>query len=531
MVNLRIKADGSLEKRCGYRLLRTFGGTVRAIWTGRLDGSFKGYVLVGSTVSLIDFSSNTLTAIGNIGTTSTEADFFYYRSRLYLVDGTAIYVISNGTVTTPHGYVPLRGKDWSDTLLGETLEPRNLLCNKGRITYVVREEYSSFLRLDSVVSHIDDIYINGTRISSTDYTLTSLGDTVSVSILSPGDRVTVCFTYPSIANSTDGLLSNTRATVFGGISNERPFLWNGQNSSVMYSSAFVSEKSLKESQIGFPQSDALYFPADHEFTVGDGSSPITAVSRHYDRLLIFTETGAWMADSSACGVEDHPVLSINSRAGVISRGAEARLGNQPCTVGETEIYRWLSTTDELDESNAYSISEPIKERLPKEFFENAHVFADTRRDELLFCSPALGDSIYVYQSARSAWVRFDGISADYFVDCGTDIGFMSGNSLYVFDEALTTDHGGKEIVGRLESNVIPLASGRRARLSSVAASVEGEDCRLDVRLDGEDTPSLSLPLGNEEKRLSAKRATSARLTLSTGGSQRQTIHSLSLRIG
>lgn len=531
MVNLRIRADGSLEKRCGYRLLRTFGGTVRAMWTGRLDGSFKGYVLVGSTVSLIDFSSNTVTAIGNIGTTSTEADFFYYRSGLYLVDGTAIYVISNGTVTTPHGYVPLRGKDWSDTLLGETYEPRNLLCDKGRITYLIREDYSSFLRLDSVVSHIDDVYINGSRISSSNYTLTSLGDTVSVSVLSPGDRVTVYFTYPSIAGSTDELLSNTRATVFGGISNARPFLWNGQNRAVMYSSAFVSEKSLKESQVGFPQSDALYFPADHEFTVGDGSSPITAVSRHYDRLLIFTETGAWMADSSACGVEDHPVLSINSRAGVISRGAEARLGNQPCTVGEAEIYRWLSTTDELDESNAYSISEPIKERLPKEFFENARVFADTRRDELLFCSPALGDSIYVYQSARSAWVRFDGISADYFVDCGTDIGFMSGNSLYVFDEALTCDYGDREIVGRLESNIIPLASGRRARLSSVTAYVEGDGCQLDVRLDGEDAPSLSVPLGNTKKRLSAKRAKSATLTLSAVGNERQIIHSLSLQTG
>ncbi len=528
VVNFRITADGSLQKRCGYRLLRTFSGNVRAIWTGRLDGTVCAYVLVGNTVSLFYPSTNKLLTVGTVNTSSGEADFFYYRSGLYLADGKQIYTVGNTRIGTPYGYVPLRGKDWPDTLMGELHEPKNLLCNKGRITYVIREDHSSFLRIDSRISYIDAVYVNGSLISEASYSITSLGDTISVSSLSGGDRVEVYFTYASDTGSTDGLLSCTRATVFGGISNERPFLWNGNDKTVMYSSSFVSENSLKQSRKVFPQSDALYFPVDHEFKVGDGSSPITAVSRHYDRLLIFTETGAWMADSSACGVEDHPVMSINSKAGVISRGAEARLGNQPCTVGQSAIYRWLSSTDELDECNAYSISDALTDKLPKQFFEDAQVFADIQKDELIFCSPSLGDTVYVYQSSGSHWVRFDGINADRFVALGDSVGFLYGKSLYVFDASLSQDEGGKEIVGVFESNIIPLSTHGTGRISSVTAALEGE-CELSIRFDGEQEPSVCVPLKSGKKqRLTAKRARTARLSIKAGGDGRQTVRSISL---
>ena len=126
--------------------------------------------------------------------------------------------------------------------------------------------------------------------------------------MSPGDRVEVYFTYLSRASDSalEELMKCNRAFVFGGINNTRPFLWGGKNG-VMFTSAFVSEGSLNASRIGFAQSDALYFPVNYEFVVGDGVSPISAVSRHYDRLLIFTENGAWMADSSSCGIEDFPI--------------------------------------------------------------------------------------------------------------------------------------------------------------------------------------------------------------------------------
>ena len=389
IANFRIRPDGSLEKRYGYRLLSTFDSAVRAMWSGRMDGEFVGYVLIGSTVSRLDFDTGALSAVGTVSTTDTKADFFYYKAVLYLVDGSHIYSITDNGIGYPHGYVPLVGKEWSDTYRGAPNEPRNLLNNKGRITYIISEEPSNFLKTDENISSIDAIYVNGVAISSSSYEIMPMDRTVSVTGLEAGDRVEMFFTYASFPYSEAyaGLIANNSATVFGGINNTRPFLWGGRKG-MMYTSSYVSEDALAASRVGCPESDALYFPANYEFTVGDGASAITAVSRHYDRLLIFNENGAWMADSSACGVDDFPVLNINSHAGVLSQGAAAMLGNRPCSVGARSIYRWTSSTEEFDECNAYSISAPIDELLPDGFYSTATVFSDNTRGELYFCSPA-----------------------------------------------------------------------------------------------------------------------------------------------
>jgi len=89
--NFRICDDGSLKKRCGFRHSVSIAEEIRTVWTGKLGGEEKCFLLHGNKVSLYDKASDSISNIGVVGTTVGRACFFYYRDRLYLADGQKIY--------------------------------------------------------------------------------------------------------------------------------------------------------------------------------------------------------------------------------------------------------------------------------------------------------------------------------------------------------------------------------------------------------------------------------------------------------
>lgn len=535
IINLVPQHDGSLKKRCGFSLLAALSYNVRRVWTGEIGGVNLAYILAGKYVYSYIFSSKTLTQIGTVNTTDTDADFFCYGGSVYLVDGASIYTVSDGTLTRPLGYVPLVGKDWSDTYIGEPYEPRNLLNNKGRISYVMSEEPSTFLKTDEPISSIDAVYVNGVLIDSSRYTITEMPRTVSVSGLSAFDRVEMYFTYSEDTDPTAlaALFSCTSAIVFGGATNERPFLWGSDDRALMFSSRYVGTADTEASRRVYETSNSLYFPKGYEFKVGDGQSPIRAVSKHYDRLLIFTDGGTWMANSSACGTDAFPTLSINSVFGASAPHAATLLGNNPYTVSHGTILKWSSNTDMLDECNASSVSDAINPLLPDKLFSDAVIFADNRERRLLLTGPSLLGCTWVWYEQLDAWVRFDLNNAvTQFIDCPSGVGFVSGARIYVFDEDRTRDYGEREIKGRFTGNVTDLAKYGKKRIFSAAVCCDG-DILLECTLDGDSTPSVSLSMSggahaSVRKRIRTKRFDLLRPSISTSGDGRQIIHSLRL---
>lgn len=531
--NFEILHDGSLQKRCGYGVFASFNEPIRAFWSGNIGGEQVAYLLSGNTVLSLSPQTREQRVIGEIED-SESADIFCYRGRVYLINGVGLYEICENGLRVPYGYVPLVGKDWPDLELGEINEPRNILSDKGRITYLITETASSTLKTDAPISSIEAVYVNGILRSPDTYFIAGYPRTVSVTGLKEGDRVELHYTYAEKSAYLADLLSNTHAIVFGGVSNTRPFLWGGTNKAMMYSCSHVSGHSLAASLLSDPESDALYFPEGYEFEVGDGRCPVMSVSRHYDRLLIFTEEGAWAANDSSCGLEDVPTLNVNSSYGVATQGASDILGNQPCTVGAHSIMRWTADTDELDECNAYSIDEPIRSLLPPEFFTSAHVFADKPRSRLLFCSDSLDGDVWAYYEDGGRWVCFTGVYAERFIDLDGTLGFIRGNVIYAFDEAATLDEGEREIVGVFKGNLADLGTPLRKRLSFVTLSHEGGDVRLSLTLDG--LPAETLSFGADErhttvrKRITSRRFSTLQACLVAEGEARQRIHSLKFEI-
>lgn len=541
MVNWQINKDGSIEKRRGFRPLCDLGGEIEAIWSGLIGGEFFTYAFADGKVLRYSFTDEEAITVGAPPASDLSSPrFFYLGGTLYLVVGGGIFSVGENSLSAASGYVPLMGKDWQNDIIGEIYQPMNLLNRKARFTYIVSDEPSVFFRVVYSVASIDAVRVNGRAISSQSYYFDSLFNSVNISGLGTGDRVEIAVTFaiPAPAERSE-LLSTDTAAVFGGVSNSRVFMWNKEGAPTVFSSAFVNKADADAAKAFYPSSDSLYFPEGYEFSVGDGKNRIRAVQRHFDRLLFFTDGDVWMADSDACGYEYIPVMNINSSIGCSAEGAVAIAGNDPISVGSRKIYLWTSDTDELNECNAYSISDSLGEMIPSELFGNARVFSHRDSGEVWFYDPEEDDTAWIYQVETKNWFRYTGISAEGFFDANGEVGFYKEGVLYTFDKECDTDiylDGESDITATFKSGFLDFGVAGNKRLTELGLS--GEKCRsLKVTLEPQDIDpqvfSISM-LGSKhsrfERRLNSGRFRQMTFTIKSEGSSRPVIHGFRLAV-
>ena len=494
MFNYRILKDGSIKKRSGIRFVTSFEGQIRAIWTGYVKDRFTGYVLVKQRVYQLNYGEDgefaSSTYVGDISTSTGDADIFYYRDYFFILDGLKIYCIVNDAIKVANGYAPLYGKDWPTGEVGEVYEPMNVLTSRARITYVVTDPPNIFLCTDQEVESVQNIYVNGNYLHSSNYEIDNKLRTINIPLLSAGDRIEVHLTFKSTGNNYTSILNSTRATVFGGMNNSRVFLW-GENSNELFVSSYVPESSLQRSGFAFGEDSILYFTYNNDIRVGDGNKCIKGVSRHYDRLLVFTEAETWMADSSYCDNEAVPIMRINSQHGACSEGGIARCVNDPISVDTGKILRWRSNTDELDDCNAYCISEEINDILPTDFFWDTIAIEDKFHGEVLFAKKRDDEGkIYVYQEKNNNWYIYDKISADGFYEGRNNVGVYIGDSMYIFDDLLEydIDEEGNEKTISAYLSTYPMDFGlpydkKRLSAASLLLDSDGDEMKLSFTTD------------------------------------------------
>lgn len=498
--NFRVGTNGTLEKRYGYRHLMTFPSAPRAFWHGYIAGEKKTYVLCEDTVYLVDLAAKSCEKISVVETTEGPADFFFYYNVLYLLDGKYIWSVNDRFVNRVFGYVPHHIKDRKTYARNEIYQPLNLLNRFARLSYRVTDvDPIPYLLVDHPIEQIEAVYLNGTRLSTEEYDYSTLLPSINIRDLKEGDEITAYVQYKGFATELDSLRSTTSAAVFGGISNSRVFLWDGNQKNVMFASGFVSREELKGSQGFYPTSDALYFPEHYEFSVGNGQYTIRAVARHFDRLLIFTEGDVWMANNEACGYEDFPTMNINSTVTCAAKNGAAILGNDPVSVGKHTLFRWTTETDEKNECNAYSLSAPIDSELCEQFFAKAVLYTDTGRGELWFHGRDEEGTVWIYSLPHSAWFRFTGIHADRFFDLDHEVAFFLGKELFCFDPSLLEDYGVDgtpiPIVASFQSGALDFGTDAKKKLDSFVLRADESDEVPTVRICADGLGEVVFPMG------------------------------------
>ena len=530
MVNFKINEDGSLQKRCGFLPVMSFSSNLRAVWSGKLDGRERVYVIYSNKVATVDPDTLYVSDIGSIRSQSGHANFIFFDANLYVKDSLGFYLISSDEVRKVEGYAPLYAKDWPSAAVGEMNEPPNLISRRIRMSYIVTEP-NIYLRVEHLLSSVDAVYVNGIRrTDENSYYFDSSLMCVCVLNIQVGDKVELYLTLDDsemMSESAD-ILGCQQAFVYGGSSSSRFFLWGGSHADVVYGSSDIDDTSLEDSKKVYADSMPLYVKENAAFPMGREKKRISAVCRHYDRMLIFTADDTWMAKYPAADGEPLDAVTVNSTYGCTSDGAALMLGNDPICISKRSILKWTSDTDELNECNAYSISEEIESRLDASFFENATIFADRGTGELYFCDPSDENGVvWIYASRTKNWYKYDGVGAESFLEIGDKVAFTKENTLYIFDPSSTLDilANGEErpITAYFESLPQDVgAAENKKRLSGMSLDAEMQNTSLVIEyISGDKVISSAYvsatdePQRHEKRRLNSPRFNCLKIKLSS----------------
>lgn len=494
ILNFRMREDGSLEKREGYRLLTDLGAPIRDFWCGTVRGEQKCYALTENRVLSVNLKSGSFFELGTVENAEGAAHFFFYNGKLFLSDGKNFYDFREGIPFLSCGYVPLVGKDWSPHEIGPAYEPRNLLNRHARISYVMSDPPTMFLPVGEPIESIEAVYVNDSLISSGSYYFDEDFYTVNIPDLSPDDRILVYLTFAQDKTELrQSLASSTHSVIFGGPGKSRLFLWGGNDPTVMFCSAYVSAEQEQQAKRCYFDASCLYIPDGFEFTVGEGRYDIQSAERHYDRLLIFTEGDAWIAQEGASGLEEFPTANVNSQIGCAAKGGSALAENDPVSIGRATVWQWSGETDRLSERNAKRLSAPIDPLLSAEDYRSASLYHEGLRNELWLNIRSRGQ-IFIYNLAQKGWVRWSGIYADRFFEADGVIGFWRDGKIFVFDPAMTEDFESdtdiRPIAAIYESGLIDFGDARRKNLSRALLDADMDDGSLRVSFFGNGTKEL-----------------------------------------
>lgn len=427
MRNFRITGDGALEKRPGYKKLLSdleyeswYLGPVRDRELFVYKNDTVLYALDPMTGEAVDsYDAGVYDDVG----------FFLFGGYLYAFGGDCLVKFDGDAFSEPDIYVPTVAVTALPTGGGTVHESLNLLSEFAKISYSPDGE-STVYTLPEFASEVIAVTENGTTVDSGEYSYSADSNTVTFASPPAGgvpDSLVITFML------ADGYVFNRKRfgkcfCVYGGDFDSRVFIY-GVGNRIYYTD--VTDTGP----------DVTYVPAENFITVGDGTYDVTALLRHYDRLLVFTERETWFVSPSSVDYDGYskptfPVYPLNGKLGS-ENGAVALANNYPVTLTLGGLYRFSATTIR-DERAVECISDKIEGLLDREFTENALLF-DLEEKKELWC--ANGGTVYVYNYALDAFYCYDGIEAEGFAALGGEAAFVNGGAVYVFDPDVYTDDG------------------------------------------------------------------------------------------
>ena len=500
--NFRRTKWGTLRERNGITPLITFDEDIRGAISVLRGGVREVYVAAGQTVYYLKKTGKkrSAMALGELSTTEGGVTFLQHDGHLILLDGQELWSLTpNAMVPTPT-YIPLYGREWSESATGEraVYQRPNLLSNRLRVHFRTQNEGRLIQLGDLVPLSVDAALIDG-RIYRQQVTYNADMNQAELSdILPRGTEVELFLTMPGdFAPMQSNIKTARRACAIGRAEDARILFYDVLDTTAVRISRAISQRDRRIVRAVVPNTCMMYVSEEDEITIGDGLHEVTGGCRHYDRSLIFTAKGTWMADGESNEDGSLRLIPVNTSMGCSHGGGIAMIGNQPFTLFEGGVLCWNSDTDERDECNAAVISQPVQPLLEKTGEAKTVLWADEERGELWCYSPGEKRRILVYQPEFGTWTSFDGFAPDLIFDMGSENGIVMGKTLYrmasdVFcDTIITEEHpeGEKHLIeAEFQSPFLDFGAPERTKRlcqASAIALCEGGVLTLTVqRADG-----------------------------------------------
>ncbi len=394
MRNFRITQEGHLQIRPGYGPVCALsaGTPMRGLWYGYVGGRKVLLSACGGHLWKVNVPGWGKTDLGCIHDGPTS--FFAFAQKVYLLTGGGYYVWTGaGQVTPVEGYVPLVVTASPPAGGGTVLEGANRLTGKRRQRFSPDGTAKVFQLSETEVDEV--VQVEGTTAS---YTLDKAKGQVSFSSAPAKGTNTVTITYRKGTGDRARVEQMRFAELFGGGDN-RVFLYGDGSNECIYSG--LDENGL---------ATAEYFPEMNVAAVGTANTPLTALIRHYDRLLCFKVDGAYSMEYTTVTLSDSSVMaafrvsSVNREVGCAALGQAQLVDNDPRTLFGSAVYRWpLSNSAIRDERNAKRVSDSVTATLSGFDLGECITFDDNDEREYYV---VWGDKALVHNYGCDAWYSY-----------------------------------------------------------------------------------------------------------------------------
>lgn len=228
------------------------------------------------------------------------------------------------------------------------------------------------------------------------------------------------------------------AELFNGAQDTRVFLYGDGSNVALYSGLDYE---------GRPRAD--YFPDLYQVAVGDANTPVTAMIRHYDKLMAFKTDSAWAIAYDTITLVDGTVTAgfyirpVNRAIGNCAWGQAQLVQNRPRTLDGRSVIEWMSTGSSGitgDQRNAQRVSQRVDNTIRTFDLERARTFYDKYKHEYYVIGQ---DGTALVQNLDvDAWSVYTGLGATCMINYkdglyyGTRDGFLRH-----FSEEYFSDNG------------------------------------------------------------------------------------------
>lgn len=412
MRNFRITQDRHLQIRPGQRTLlrlreswdewaKTESGAVKdprfcGAWTGLVAGERQTLAAFGGCIFQLDLEKKTAKAVGKC--TQDETCFFGFGDKVYLLNGHE-YLSWDGKAeskfTTVEGYIPTVLTAAEPGGRGTALEKANRLTGKRRAKFSPDGQSTSFQLPDKAVDEV--ISVKGWSAS---YSLDKANGRLNFSSAPSRGTNTLEIVYRKGQGKREEVTAMRCAELFNGLTDTRVFLYGDGSSKTIYSGVDLDKSR--------PTAD--YFPDLHEAIVGGANAPITAMVRHFGRLMVFTSESCWsmdanwMTDPAGAKSTAFRVSPVNRGLGNLALGQVRLLENDPLSLDGGGVYQWQAAAGSNgDNREARRISDRVSRTLRSFSLRETRTFDRKGEQEFWFLC---GDQALIYNYANNSWYLY-----------------------------------------------------------------------------------------------------------------------------
>ena len=266
-------------------------------------------------------------------------------------------------------------------------------------------------------------------------------DAITIPTAASASTVEIAFTIdfepelaPSLRQSMLSYVSRDEAL-------ETLFLSGSSYGYRVFCSSAVSQSMKAYAALFYQNTDPLYFKASNLISLGNADYPIRGFCKQHERILAFSEQGAWSLkkDHGADAVSYHPVLND---IGCNRAGAVINHKNDVLLLNKGGFFKLHSTASDPD---AFEISKtplPRSKTIDREWIQNAILFWEPWEDEVWLRDPtdATG-TVLIRSNDTKEWFFFDHVPASFFFYKDSHVGFANNDKLCVFTDDTYTDSG------------------------------------------------------------------------------------------